>query len=155
LIGGAVSALGAAPQATLAQVAQAAASDTLEEVIVTATKRETLLKDTPIAIQVFNAAAIENNNVQVPADFVQLTPNTFVNGDVQKGQVNISMRGIQGNFNLTQPVAVVLDGVVQANTGALDEQLFDIKQIEVVKGPQGALFGRNAEAGAIIITTEC
>jgi iron complex outermembrane receptor protein len=154
LVGSVVAAHMAAPQAALAQSAQATSSETLEEVVVTATKRDTLLKDTPIAIEVFNAAAIENDNVQVPADFVQLTPNTFVNGDVQKGQVNISMRGIQGNFNLTQPVAVVLDGVVQANTGALDEQLFDIKQIEVVKGPQGALYGRNAEAGAIIITTE-
>ena len=154
LIGGVASATFAAPWTALAQSAPATSSDTLEEVVVTATKRDTLLKDTPIAIQVFNAATIETDNVQVPADFVQLTPNTFVNGDVQKGQVNISMRGIQGNFNLTQPVAVVLDGVVQANTGALDEQLFDIKQIEVVKGPQGALYGRNAEAGAIIITTE-
>jgi iron complex outermembrane receptor protein len=143
-----------APKPTWAQSAPAAPTDTLEEVIVTATKRDTVLKDTPIAIQVFNATAIENENIQTPADFVLLTPNTFVNGDVQKGQTNISMRGIQGNFNLTQPVAVVLDGVVQANTGALDEELFDIKQIEVVKGPQGALYGRNAEAGAIIITTE-
>jgi iron complex outermembrane recepter protein len=136
--------------------AQAAPDTTgieLQEVVVTATKRDTTLKDTPIAIQVYNAAAVENENITRPADFTQLTPNVFVNGDVAVGQTNISMRGIQGNFNLTQPVAVVIDGVAEANAGALDRELFDIQQIEVVKGPQDALYGRNAEAGAIIINT--
>ncbi|HLY57397.1 MAG TPA: TonB-dependent receptor, partial [Stellaceae bacterium] len=104
-------------------------------------------------ITAFTEAKIEDDQIARPGDFISLTPNVNLTTVVRPGESDVSMRGIQGDFGLTQPVAVVVDGVVEANPNALDQELIDVQQIEVVKGPQGALYGRNANAGAIIINT--
>ncbi len=126
----------------------------LEEITVTATRRDTSLLDVPITVTVFTAADVERANIVRPADFLARTANVNLMTAVRPGESNVSMRGIQGNFGLTQPVAVVVDDVVAANQNALDQELVGIEQIEVVKGPQSALYGRNANAGAIIIRTK-
>lgn len=125
----------------------------LDEIIVTATKREETLHDVPITVDVFTGGDIERRNIIRPADFLNSTANVNLIQAVRPGEADVSMRGIQGNFGLTQPVAVVVDGVVEANPNALDQELIGVDHIEVVKGPQSALYGRNANAGAIIINT--
>jgi iron complex outermembrane receptor protein len=126
----------------------------LDEIIVTATRRDVALIDAPVAISAFTEADIERRRITQPADFLAQVSNVNLTNAVRPGEADVSMRGIQGNFGLTQPVAVVVDGVVAANPNALDQELVGIQQIEVVKGPQSALYGRNANAGAIVITTK-
>jgi len=157
LIGAALSAqlLAGAGLAGIGLMTPAGASaQEVEEVIVTATRRDTALQDAPITVSAFTEADIEREHIVNPADFLSKVSNVFLTQAVRPGEADVSMRGVQGNFGLTQPVAVVVDGVVQANPNALDQELVGIQQIEVVKGPQSALYGRNAEAGAIVITTK-
>lgn len=139
---------------TLLESARAQEGGVLEEVIVTATKREVALQDVPITVSVFRDEDIERQRIVRPQDFISQVSNVSLATAVRPGESNVSMRGIQGNFGLTQPVAVVVDGVVAANPQALDQELVGISQIEVVKGPQSALYGRNANAGAIVISTK-
>jgi iron complex outermembrane receptor protein len=126
----------------------------IEEIIVTATKRDVALQDVPITVSVFTEEDLDRQRIIRPQDFISQVSNVSLVTVVRPGESNVSMRGIQGNFGLTQPVAVVVDGVVAANPQALDQELVGIEQIEVVKGPQSALYGRNANAGAIVISTK-
>ena len=126
----------------------------LDEIIVTATRRDVALIDAPVAISAFTEADIERRRITQAADFLAQVSNVNLTNAVRPGEADVSMRGIQGNFGLTQPVAVVVDGVVAADPNVLDQELVGIQQIEVVKGPQSALYGRNANAGAIVITTK-
>lgn len=130
-----------------------AGAEPLEEIIVTATKRDELLKDVPIAVNVFTAEDIERTNISRPPDFIRMAPNVNVTTGPGFHEQNVSIRGIQGNFQLVLPIALVVDGVVSSNRAALNQELVGIEQIEVVKGPQSAVYGRNANAGAIIINT--
>lgn len=141
---------GLAPTEAAAQSSQ---PEDLSEVLVTATRRDTALQDVPITVDVFTAEELERDHITRPVDFLAQTANVNLITAVRPGESDVSMRGIQGNFGLTQPVAVVVDGVVAANPNALDQELVGVQQIEVVKGPQSALYGRNANAGAIIINT--
>jgi iron complex outermembrane receptor protein len=129
-------------------------AQTLDEVVVSATRREEALKDVPASVDVFSEKRIEQSNITRPADFVLQSANVALASEVVPGQSDVSIRGVQGNFGLQQPVALVIDGVIALNQYALDQELFDITRIEVAKGPQGALYGRNADAGAIIIETK-
>lgn len=130
-----------------------ASAATIDEITVTATRRDTAFLDVPLTVHVFTEEDFERQRIVQPADFLAQTANVNLMTAVRPGESNVSMRGIQGNFGLTQPVAIVVDGVVAANPNALDQELVGIEQIEVVKGPQSALYGRNANAGAIIINT--
>lgn len=132
---------------------QSRGSQGLEEVVVTATKRDTALVEVPLAVTVFTMDDIAQKNITRPADFISMTPNVHLTDAIRPGSNDVSMRGVQGNFGLTQPVAVVIDGVASANPRGLDRELIAIQQIEVVRGPQSAVYGRNANAGAIIINT--
>jgi iron complex outermembrane receptor protein len=148
LVGASLAGLQAAAQAQAADD-QAAGGD----IVVTATRREANVRDVPIAVQAFTSQAIERSNITRPADFINLTANVNLSEAVRPGEANVSMRGVQGNFGLTLPVAIVIDGVVMPSPNALQQELVDVTQIEVVKGPQSSLYGRNASAGAIVIST--
>ncbi|MEE4199641.1 TonB-dependent receptor plug domain-containing protein, partial [Erythrobacter sp.] len=89
-----------------------------------------------------------------PADFIALTPNVNFVQTQNAGSSFVIIRGISQNRNSEPSVAVVVDGVLQVNPAQFNQDLFDIEQIEVLKGPQGGLYGRNAIGGAIIITTK-
>ena len=123
-------------------------------IVVYGLRRADTLQDTPAAITAFNAETIANTGIERPADFINLTPyvNLVVTQNV--GNAFVVIRGITQARNSEPSVAVVVDGVQQVNPAQFNQDLFDIQQIEVLKGPQGALYGRNAIGGAIIITTK-
>ncbi len=132
-----------------------AASDTVSgnDIIVTGLRRDESLQDTPAAITAFNEVAIENAGINRPADFMALTSNATLVETQNAGNAFIIIRGITQARNSEPSVAVVIDGVQQVNPAQFNQDLFDIAQIEVLKGPQGGLYGRNAIGGAIIINT--
>jgi iron complex outermembrane receptor protein len=124
------------------------------EIIVRGLRREESLQDTPAAITAFNSAAIETAGIEKPADFMALTSNVNLVETQNAGNAFVIIRGITQARNSEPSVAVVVDGVQQVNPAQFNQELFDIDQIEVLKGPQGGLYGRNAIGGAIIITTK-
>ena len=126
------------PLATLAQ---------REEVVVTAQRRETNLQQTPISIQAFSAEDLEMANLDSGADLSIMVPNLIANpsgGGV--GSPNFYIRGLPG-------VGIYIDGIWQSSWGFLESNFSEIERVEVLRGPQGTLFGRNTNGGAINITS--
>lgn len=123
-------------------------------IIVTATRRDANLQDVPGAVTAFTAKAIEAAGIEKPIDFINLTSNVNLVETQNAGNAFIIIRGITQARNSEPSVAVVVDGVQQVNPAQFNQELFDIEQIEVLKGPQGGLYGRNAIGGAIIINTK-
>lgn len=136
-----------------AQTAVPAANDT-GEIIVTATRRADTVQNTPAAITAFNAAAIQSAGIERPADFIGLTSNVNLIETQNAGNAFVIIRGITQARNSEPSVAVIVDGIQQVNPAQFNQELFDIEQIEVLKGPQGGLYGRNAIGGAIIIRSK-
>ena len=135
-------------------VAMGDASLALEEVIVTAQKREQSLQDVPLAVSAFGEDFIQQSGATEFTGLAGFTPG-LVADNSRQGFPTISVRGIStADFGLgSEPsVAVYVDGVYQGRSGGLVGELLDVAQIEVLKGPQGTLFGRNAAGGAISIT---
>ncbi|WP_332659742.1 TonB-dependent receptor [Brevundimonas sp.] len=131
----------------------------LGEVIVTATKRETNLQDTPISISVVNSEDLSNRHVQSLIDLADgsvpgLRVATF---EARQSALTIGIRGIVP-LDANQPareqgVGVYVDGVYLGRQHGLGSALLDIERVEVLKGPQGTLFGRNTEGGALSLVT--
>ena len=130
------------------------AQSTIEEVTVTARKRAESFQDVPVAVNVFGAKEIESAGIERPQDFIALTPNMTMVQTQNQGTSFITVRGISQARNSEPSVAVLIDGVLMANPSQFNQELYDIEHIEVLKGPQGALYGRNAIGGAIIINTK-
>jgi iron complex outermembrane receptor protein len=128
-------------------------SSELEEIVVTARMRDESIQAVPITMNVFTAETIQAAGIERPADFIALVPNVTIVETQNIGNSFITIRGISQARNSEPSVAVVEDGVVQSNPYQFNEELYDVKQIEVLKGPQGALYGRNAIGGAILIQT--
>ena len=131
-----------------------AQSSTLEEITVTARKRTETLEESPVSVRAFTAAEIESAGIETPRDFINLTPNVTLVETQNAGNAFINVRGISQARNSEMSVAVLVDGVLMPNPAQFTQQLFDIQQIEVLRGPQGALYGRNAIGGAITILTQ-
>lgn len=146
-------ALLAAP-ACFAQQADGSGQESLQEIVVTSRLREEKLLDVPVSVSVFTEQTIKDAGIRNPADFISLTPNVSIAETQDVGTVAVVVRGVGQIRNGETPVAVSVDGVLQSTPLAFNQSLFDVQQIEVLKGPQGALYGRNAIAGAINITTK-
>lgn len=137
-----------------AAVAQTPAPADAGEIVVTARRVSETLSEVPASISVFTADQIEKTNIQRAEDFVQLTPGvTIVTSTAEAGDTQINIRGINGARDAESSVALVVDGILKTNTAALNQNQGTLRQIEILKGPQGALYGRNAAAGAIVIST--
>ena len=132
----------------------AAPAETLEAVKVTSQGRVQQLQDVPISVKTFSAKQIEATGIASTQDFLNLTPNVAFDHSFTFANSFVTIRGVSQLNNADSPVAVVIDGVPQNNQKQLKMNLFDILRIEVLKGPQGALFGRNAIGGAITIETK-
>lgn len=146
--------LGASALAILTTPGMALAqTEASEEIVVTARQRSETLQDVPAQVTAFNAAAIEARGIERPADFIASVPNvTFVETQ-NAGTSFLVIRGISQARNSEPSAAIVVDGVPMTQPAQFNQALIDISQIEVLKGPQGALYGRNAIGGAILITT--
>ena len=130
-----------------------AQTNELTEIVVTARKRDETLQSVPVTVTAFTAETIKAAGIETPRDFVAMVPNMTIVEVQNVGNSFITIRGISQARNSEPSVAVLVDGVLEPNPYEFDQELFDIKQIEVLKGPQGALYGRNAIGGAIIIHT--
>jgi len=130
------------------------AQATLEEVVVTARKRSENLQDVPISVAAFTAQDIVDAGIERPSDYISLIPNVVLVDTANVGDTQVSIRGIVSTRDAESTFAYVVDGVLITNPNAFNEQLVDLESIEVLKGPQGALYGRNAVAGAILVNTK-
>jgi len=130
------------------------ADSTLEEVTVTARKRAENVQEVPIAVTPFTAQEIKDAGIERPADFIELIPNVTIVDTANVGDTQVSIRGVVSTRDAESTFAYVVDGVLITNPNAFNGELIDIEQIEVLKGPQGALYGRNAVAGAILVNTK-
>ena len=134
---------------------EANAAPVLSEVIVTATKRNTKLQETPIAITAFTSEQIENERLYNFADIAERTPGLeFI--PYSRQEAYVSIRGTTTNSAAAGAdlgVTVFIDDVPTIGVGDNDPDLFDLQSVEVLRGPQGTLFGRNVTGGAIIVHT--
>lgn len=146
-LGGLVAALGI-PEQSFAQ------QSFLEEIVVTARKMEESVQEAPITVNVMTEAQLDDAGVTQTADYIQFIPNVTLAESQTIGTSFLTVRGLSRVRNGELPVAVVVDDVLIVNARQFIGQVFDVEQIEVVKGPQGALYGRNATNGAIIVTTK-
>ncbi|NGY05843.1 TonB-dependent receptor [Solimonas terrae] len=134
--------------------ASAPADDAIETVVVTARKRAERLQDVPVAVTAISGEALEEQHITQAKDIAALTPGLNITSDsVSRSFVDI--RGVGTTLiDTVQPgVGIFLDGVYQPNTSYLNTPLLDVDRIEVLRGPQGTLFGQNTLGGAINIIT--
>ena len=135
---------------------QALAQGSLEEVIVTAQKREQSLQDVPVAVSAFSAAMLEKSGVKDMFDLQSNAPSLIVSQNQTSTTSTFQIRGIftsSQNFGLEPSVGLYVDGVYRARQGSMINNLVDVANVEVLRGPQGTLFGRNTPAGAIQINS--
>ena len=133
--------------------AQEAPTYAIEEIVVTARKRVENLQEVPDSITAFSERMIEERRINRISDAMLVTPGVHMVSDQDAGTNIITVRGIGTNRNLPASVAFVVDGVILPDSDAFTADLSDIERIEVLKGPQGGLYGRNAIAGVINLTT--
>jgi iron complex outermembrane receptor protein len=129
-------------------------STQLKEIIVTAQKREENLQNVPIAVAVVTGSALDKLGVDSTTDLSIAVPGLYVTDTF--GRLTMSLRGIGTNAvgpGIENPIALYIDGVYYASSTASLLSLNSISQLEVLKGPQGTLFGRNATGGLIQVTT--
>ncbi len=129
----------------------------LEDVVVTAQKREQRLQDVPVAVTALSAETLEARNVSEIADVARLAPSLTVTESGQATNNSINLRGIGTqafSIGVEAAVAAVVDDVALVQQGQAFSPLADVARIEVLRGPQGTLFGKNASAGAINIVTQ-
>ncbi|WP_421836948.1 TonB-dependent receptor [Novosphingobium sp.] len=150
----------AAPAPADQPAAEGSTSSGLTEIVVTATKRETNLQKTPISISVIGADIVEKRHVQSLMDLADggvpsLRVATF---EARQSALTVGIRGIvpfdQNQVAREPGVGVYIDGVYLGRSQGLNAALFDVARIEVLRGPQGTLFGRNTEGGALSIVTK-
>jgi outer membrane receptor protein involved in Fe transport len=129
----------------------------LEEVVVTATKREQTLQDVPVAVTVTTAETLEKAAIQNITDLASLIPSLRVTQLQTSTQTNFLIRGFGNGANnpgIEPSVGVFIDGVYRSRSSGAIGDLMDVERVEVLRGPQSTLFGQNASAGVISIVTK-
>jgi outer membrane receptor protein involved in Fe transport len=132
----------------------------LEEVVVTARRREELLQDVPISMTVFNQKQLDNANIVNSSDLARYTPSLAVNQRFGAENTSFAIRGFTQELRTTASVGTYFAEVVAprganaqtSGDGAGPGSFFDLENVQVLKGPQGTLFGRNTTGGAVLIT---
>ncbi|MFT3727092.1 MAG: TonB-dependent receptor [Terricaulis sp.] len=154
-------ATGTAQAQTVTAAAQASATtaadtsiDDSENIIVTARTREERLQDVPIAVTAVTAETLERQHITQVRDIAQFAPGLNITSDAV-GRAFMSIRGVGTTLiDTVQPgVGIFVDGIYQTNTSYLNNPVVDVARIEVLKGPQGTLFGNNTLGGAINVIT--
>ena len=130
---------------------------TLEEVVVTATKREAGLQSVAVTVNAFSEETILNAGINSTEDVAILTPSLTINSNTSPFTARVSIRGVgtsQTDPALEPSVGIFVDGIYFSRSGLGMSELTDIQRVEVLQGPQGTLYGKNTNAGAISITTK-
>lgn len=130
-----------------------AAPDSLTEIIVTVRQRAESIQDVPGSVAAFSSAQIESLGIHRAEDFIGQTPGVSIVNAAEVADTQVNIRGINGTRDAETNYVLIIDGVLMTNPAALNREYLNLQQIEILKGPQGALYGRNAAAGAIVITT--
>ena len=133
-----------------------AAEQQVEKITVTATKREESLQEVPLSVSVTSAATIEQAHIRDLIDLQSVVPSLKVSQFNAVGQTNFIIRGFgngSGNDGIESSVGVFIDGVYRSRTSSAIDDLPEVTRIEVLRGPQSTLFGKNVSAGAISIVT--
>lgn len=129
---------------------------TLGEIIVTAEKRSERLQDVPIAITAIDRDALSSSRITRADELVQLVPGLQANGGITASQPIYAIRGVSMNdYSLNQegPVATYNDEIYKGNPAILGVSFYDLERVEVLRGPQGTLYGKNATGGAVNLIT--
>ena len=140
-----------------AQAAPQSVNDSSGDIIVTATKREQTLQDVPISVSVTGQETIERAQIRDLIDLQSVVPSLKVSQLNAVGQTNFIIRGFgngNGNDGIESSVGVFVDGVYRSRSAAALDDLPEIERVEVLRGPQSTLFGKNVSAGAISIVTK-
>ncbi len=135
---------------------QEAGTIMLEEVTVTAQKRAESLQDVPVSITALTATDIENQKLRDASEIAAQIPNLVSTNTSGDGFPIFSLRGISMNdfsFNQSSPVATYVDEVYKGNPAIQGVQIYDLERIEVLRGPQGTLYGKNTTGGAVNFIT--
>jgi iron complex outermembrane receptor protein len=141
----------------LAATQHTASAAELEEIVVTAQKREQNLQDVGITVNVMTGDDLKDNRISQPMDLASRIPNVDIKTPVVVGNPVITIRGVglnDFNVNNNPTAGVYVDEVFLTSTAMMSFQLFDLDRVEVLKGPQGTLYGRNTTAGAINFVTK-
>jgi iron complex outermembrane receptor protein len=126
----------------------------IEEIIVTSRYRAEKLSDVPDSITAFTAEDVERYRMERINRVAALTPNLRFSDDQEVGVSTLVIRGVRQNRGTGQPpVSFRIDGVSATNNLLTTQELFDIESVDILRGPQGALYGRNAIGGAVLIST--
>lgn len=135
-----------------AEAENAAPAD--QDIVVTARKREETLKDVPVAATAITGETIEKKGLTSVKDVAMLTPGLSINSD-GAGRAFVAIRGVGVTLvDSVQPgVGIFLDGIYQPNSSYLNNPLVDVERVEVLRGPQGTLYGKNTLGGAINVIT--
>ena len=128
----------------------------IDEVVVTAQKRTERLVDVPVAISVFSANSIDQTGVRELKEVSGYIPNMQISkGNDFRSTVTIRGVGAQSrNIGFDSRVGVYIDGVYVGQSPAINQELLNLERVEVLRGPQGTLFGKNTVAGAINLITK-
>ncbi len=153
----AISATGAAMAQTTSAAGQTQASSGVEEIVVTAQRREQRLQDVPVAVTAIGGDTLTTNRVRNVTDLSGLAPGLVARANAGgTGSPNLTMRGVQASASAAsqdRQIGLYLDGVyIGGSRGAIFD-VPDMERIEVLRGPQGTLFGRNSTAGAVSFVT--
>jgi len=151
---GAVLAAGLAGGAAHAQADESASADVI---VVTAQRREQSILDVSASVSALGAAELEERGVERLDDIASVFPNVYINTGNGLRSTIITVRGISSNPNnpgVEQSVGVFVDGVYQARPTTINTNLYDLERVEMIRGPQGALYGKNTIAGALNMITQ-
>ena len=155
----AVAAILAASQSAQAQEISAAETEAatagVETIVVTAQRREESIQDVPLSVQAFSGQALEQAGIDSVLELPRLVPNFNVARGTQTSNVRLSIRGVgaAGNSAIDPSIGTFIDGVYVPRPGSLFGAMNDLASAEVLRGPQGTLFGRNSTVGGVLLSS--
>lgn len=128
----------------------------LEEIIVTAQKKESTMQELGLTLNAFSGESLDNKGADSPNDVAMLTPNLEIKNQLGGATPVVTVRGVgmnDVNPNIAPAAGIYIDEIFLPSTVSLNFGLFDVERVEVLKGPQGTLYGRNSTAGAVNFLT--
>ena len=137
-------------------VSSESASARVEEIIVTARKREEVITDAPVAIYALSSESLDTYAVNDIVSASKLTPGLLISRSTNNGAAQIYLRGVGSSFSspsFDQAVGINIDNVAISKGRAIFQSFFDMQQMEVLRGPQALFFGKNSTAGVVSIRT--